>query len=302
MRLHQDWDTPAFGLPPVADHVGPFPDPAFLRAVTSYRGGRRLEIVEAADGLLALDWKHRTAAMAGHASVTDYHSPRGAGAAALVDRWWRRQPENTELVWDSLPRQAARVVRRGLTQAGAVPDIEQTEVAAVLHLPSTYDDYLQMVGKKERHEIRRKTRRYERGAGEVRLATRFSPTEELDEFIRLHRLAAGTKGRFMDDHTADFFRRLAELAGWRVDLLKVGGGRASACVFGYSDADTYYLYNSSFDPSFSSLSPGVVLLASLIKKAIEEGLTRFDFLKGNETYKRRLGAVHRPLYTVSCRK
>ena len=193
-------------------------------------------------------------------------------------------------------------MREGLTRAGADSDIEQTEVAAVLHLPSTYDDYLQMVSKKERHEIRRKTRRYEKGAGEVKLATRFYPTDELDEFIRLHRLAPGPKGRFMDDRTTAFFRRLAKLGGWRVDRLEVGDGRASACVFGYSDDSTYYLYNSSFDPSFSSVSPGVVLLVSLIGKTIEEGLTRFDFLKGNETYKRRLGAVHRPLYTVSCRR
>ena len=87
-----------------------------------------------------------------------------------------------------------------------------------------------------------------------------------------------------------------------MDLLADQQGRATACVFGYSDADGYYLYNSSFDPAFSSSSPGVVLLSSMIEKAVREELSRFDFLKGDETYKRRLGAVHRPLYTVSCRK
>lgn len=302
MRLHQDWDTPAFRLPPIDEHLGPFPDPPFLKAVTSYRSGPRLEIVESENGLLALEWKERTALMAGHASVTDYHSPRGRAAGDLISQWWRAQKPGTELVWDSLPRRAAEVTEQALTAAGADADTEQTEVAAVLHLPSTFDDYLAMVGKKERHELRRKTRRYARALGEVRLRTWFSATGGFDEFVRLHRLAPGAKGQFMTDRTAALFRELAGLGGWRVDLLEVGDGQASACVFGYSDTDAYYLYNSSFDPSYSSLSPGMVLLASLINRTIEEGLTRFDFLKGGETYKRRLGAAHRPLYTVSCRK
>ena len=302
MRLHQNWDTPAFCLPPVADHLGPFPGPEFLRAVTSRGGGHPVELVEAEDGLLALWRPGRTVRMAGPASVTDYHSPRGNGAQNLVAEWWRGQSKGTEVIWDSLPRRAAAVTERGLIEAGASPETEQTEVAAVLHLPSTFDDYLQMVGKKERHEIRRKIRRYQRGLGEVRLRTQNAPGRAFDEFVRLHRLAGGTKGQFMDEETTSLFRQLADLRGWRVDLLEAEDGRASACVFGYSDADSYYLYNSSFDPSYSALSPGVVLLATLIRRTIEEGLTRFDFLKGEEVYKRRLGAVHRPLFTVSCQK
>ena len=302
MRLHQDWNSPAFRLPVVADHLGPFPGPGFLAAVTSHRTGHRVEIVESDDGLLALERRERTVLMAGRSSMTDYHSPRGGGAAQLVAQWWEHQEKGTELVWDSLPRRAAQVAEQGLIEAGASPRTEQTAVAAVLHLPPTFDEYLRMVGKKERHEIRRKIRRYERGLGEVGLKTGHGSAREFDEFVRLHKLAGGPKGKFMDEETTAFFRRLADLRKWRVDLLEIGDGRASACVFGYSDADCYYLYNSSFDPSCSAFSPGVVLLASLIRKAIEEGLTRFDFLKGDETYKRRLGAVHRPLYTVTCRK
>ena len=175
-------------------------------------------------------------------------------------------------------------------------------MAAVLHLPPTFDEYLHLVGKKERHEIRRKSRRYGRGLGEPRHRTQQDPGWGLQEFIRLHRLARGAKAQFMDEETTPLFRQLAGLRGWRVDLLDAGDRKAAACVFGYSDADCYYLYNSSFDPAHSALSPGVVLLATLIEKVIEEGLTRFDFLKGNEVYKRRLGAVHRPLYTVTCQR
>ena len=298
MRIHQDWTTAAFHLPTVADYLGPFPGRDFLLAVTE-----RVELVEGEDGLLALErGEDGTVRMAGRSSLTDYHSPRGSGVAALVAEWWQSQKRGVKLSWDSLPRQAAQVVEEGLALGGAHPVTEQTAVTAVLHLPSTYDEYMQLVGKKERHEIRRKARRYERGLGEARLQTQRDPGWGFEEFVRLHKLAGGAKGQFMDEQTTPLFRRLADLPGWRVDLLADEEGKAAACMFGYSDAEGYYLYNSSFDPAYSAFSPGVVLLSSLIEKAVGEGLSRFDFLKGDETYKRRLGAVHRPLYTVSCRR
>ena len=304
MRSHQDWDTAAFNLPTVAPHLGPFPGRDFLRALTNQCFGApaRVELAETDDGLLALEWEAQTVRMAGRASLTDYHSPRGASVPALVAQWWESQEKGTHLVWDSLPHAAARAVEAGLNRAGASAVTEQTEVAAVLHLPPTFTEYLQMVTKKERHEIRRKARRYNQGLGETTLRTRHGPGWEFEEFVRLHKLASGPKGQFMDEETTPLFRQLVDLPGWRVDVLDTGDGQAAACVFGYSDEDCYYLYNSSFDPSHSALSPGVVLLTSLIERAIGEGLTRFDFLKGDETYKRRLGAVYRPLYTVTSRK
>jgi len=44
--------------------------------------------------------------------------------------------------------------------------------------------------------------------------------------------------------------------------------------------------------------PGVVLVHELIESAIASGRTRFDFLKGDETYKVRLGAAARQLFTL----
>ena len=46
-------------------------------------------------------------------------------------------------------------------------------------------------------------------------------------------------------------------------------------------------------------SPGVVLVSMLIERAIEAEKRVFDFLKGDETYKFRLGAAPRPLYEVT---
>ena len=48
---------------------------------------------------------------------------------------------------------------------------------------------------------------------------------------------------------------------------------------------TVGLYNSGFAPERAALSPGVVLLAHLVRDAIGRGRKKFDFLRGEERYK-----------------
>ena len=98
-----------------------------------------------------------------------------------------------------------------------------------------------------------------------------------------------------------FFSRLARADGWRVDYLERGGA-ATACLFGWTDGSDYYLYNSSFDPDFGAASPGQVLLAGMIEHAITAGWSLLDFLKGDETYKARLGAAPRQLFRVEAHR
>ena len=60
---------------------------------------------------------------------------------------------------------------------------------------------------------------------------------------------------------------------------------------------------SGLDPAaFSALSPGVVLTAAAIERAIALGRSEFDFLRGNEEYKYRFGAVDRPIYHLTLRR
>ena len=57
------------------------------------------------------------------------------------------------------------------------------------------DGYLATLGKKERHEIRRKVRRAE-AAGDVRLDESADPLRDLDAFIDLHQKRWGADGLF----------------------------------------------------------------------------------------------------------
>ena len=86
--------------------------------------------------------------------------------------------------------------------------------------------------------------------------------------------------------------------GWlRLDLLEIGG-TAVAATFGFQLDRSFYLYNSAYEPDFRRLSPGLVLVSELVKRAIDEGRERFDFLRGPERYKYQLGAEAVPLNNV----
>jgi CelD/BcsL family acetyltransferase involved in cellulose biosynthesis len=53
---------------------------------------------------------------------------------------------------------------------------------------------------------------------------------------------------------------------------------------------------SGFDPAFSSISPGKLVIAAALERAIEEGATTFDFLGGREPYKYEWNAIDQPRF------
>jgi len=57
-----------------------------------------------------------------------------------------------------------------------------------------------------------------------------------------------------------------------------------------------YLYNNGYDNDFSSLSVGLLGKVLSIKESIQSGKKTYDFLKGAEVYKRRLGGQPIQLY------
>ncbi|CAN5179066.1 hypothetical protein BH20ACT24_BH20ACT24_02260 [soil metagenome] len=171
-------------------------------------------------------------------------------------------------------------------------------VAPMLALPARYAAYLAYLPPKLRHELERKRRRLTREGGGHRLrrSTADTLTADLDRFLQLHRSAGGAKAKFMHPDMELFFRRLGEafLPGdvFRLTFLEIGGVSAAAAI-GFAFGGTFSLYNSAFDRSFASLSPGTVLVSELIEAAIEEGMNAFDLLKGDLGYKYRFGALPR---------
>lgn len=182
---------------------------------------------------------------------------------------------------------------------------EVEAVCPAVELPATWEEYLAALPKKERHEVRRKLRRAAREA-EVRYRCILGGKEleaAIEDFIALHRSSAAEKDAFMDARMQGFFRALIRAfaeRGWaRLEFLEVNGERvASLLNFDYRGAIS--VYNSGYLPGrYASLSPGVVLLAHSIREAIALGRRLYDFLRGDEDYKYRLGGKERFVYRLT---
>ena len=287
------------GLRPLAPAVGPFPLPGFVTAVTELRG-EPVEVIGSEAGALPVTLHDQIVRVAGHADLTDYHSPLGADVAAIASDLAEMVGEGRTLDLDSMPEEACEPLAAALRDCGIEVAVEDHTVAAVVVLPDTFDEYLASLSKKQRHEVRRKRRRYEEAVGAVAHESYDGVGWALDEFFKMHRLSSGDKGDFLTPARRHFFETLMALPGWRVDVLRVPDtDRAAAALVSYADEDGIYLYNSSYDPEFSEASPGVAIVGTLIERAIEEGIPRFDFLKGDEIYKFRLGAEARQLYRIT---
>jgi CelD/BcsL family acetyltransferase involved in cellulose biosynthesis len=296
--LHSDWETGGFDRPPVAAAVGPFAGRAMLKTWWDVRGDGNLLLLEGPDALLPMVQSGNTISLLGEADLFDYHSPLGEGVGKLVATWAAALPAGINLDFDSLPAEAADVLMAGLTEAGLAPVAAVHQSAAVLEVPGDFDIYLASLDKKQRHETRRKGRRFTEMLGAPRLVREYGPAA-VSRFAAMHRLATGAKGTFMDPTTESLFGGLHADAGAVIDFLYGDGDEPVAAAFGFEDASAYYLYNSAYAPAASAASPGIVLVAELIRQTAEAAHDRFDFLKGDEVYKYRLGAVARPLWRIT---
>ena len=81
----------------------------------------------------------------------------------------------------------------------------------------------------------------------------------------------------------------------------IGDHRVAGCVE-FDDGDTVYYYNAGVDPGARELSPGVVMVAELVRRALALGRRRIDFLRGDEGYKYEWGAEDRPIQRLLVRR
>ena len=287
------WSSFRDDLAPSAPYVGPFAHAAFLEASEVAGGTGELSILSSDSGAAAFVSEAASLRFAGPAWITDYHAPLGDIGTDLDD--YLRPRSGSAFRWDSLPREAVEPLVAALDRIGARYEVEVHAATGVLDLPATGDEWLQSLGKKDRHEVRRKRRRYGEAVGAIEITS--SGASALGRFGDLHRTAPGAKGSFMTPDMEAYFGTLLREAGAIIHEL-VDQGRTVAAAFGFETADAYYYYNSAFDADARSLSPGIVLISELIDRQIRRGAVVFDFLKGAESYKYRLGAQPRDLYVI----
>jgi CelD/BcsL family acetyltransferase involved in cellulose biosynthesis len=119
--------------------------------------------------------------------------------------------------------------------------------------------------------------------------------EAIDAFETLQRQRRTAQG--VDTSVSDFhIRLLREIAGYggpgwgltatvaRLDDRPVG------VLLGFQTPDRFEFYQIGWNPELASLSIGSVLIDTTARWAADQGANLFDFLRGDDEYKRRFGA------------
>ncbi len=173
-----------------------------------------------------------------------------------------------------------------------------------LTLPSTWEDYLAGLKKKQRHEVRRKLRRLQSEGGDFQFRVIEDPEAVehfLPDFFDLFQQNP-EKANFLNVKMKQFFRLLitatAHAGLARFGLLEVGEA-VSAAVLYFDYQGRIYLYNSGYHSGYSDVSAGLLSKVLCIKSSIEWGRNIFDFMKGKEVYKSRLGGIAIPIYKTN---
>jgi CelD/BcsL family acetyltransferase involved in cellulose biosynthesis len=165
-------------------------------------------------------------------------------------------------------------------------------------LPGDWEAYLQTIDKKQRHEIRRKVRRLETSGTASHWYIVEDPNQlepEAEAFMNLMAkdpekaafLTEAMRHQFMETMRCAFEKGCLQLA-----FLEIGGEKAAAYL-SFDYLDRIWVYNSGLDRNLMDYSPGWVLLAYLLEWANNHQRHEFDFMRGDEDYKYRFGAIDR---------
>jgi len=230
--------------------------------------------------------------------------------AGLLDWLGQTYPEAWSLLdWYNLPEHSptltalkAESVKRAWTYTEEI-----YQPTPYIPLPGDFEAYLNSLDKKQRHEVRRKMRRAEESVRGVRwyiVEDESRLDAEMEAFMVLMAhdpekdafLTRAMRAQMKACAHAAFRGAYLQLA-----FLEVDGEKA--CVYlNFDYANRIWVYNSGLDPKFMDISPGWVLLGYLLKWANDHKRAEFDFMRGNEQYKYRFGAVDRQVMRVQVRR
>ncbi|HMB95774.1 MAG TPA: GNAT family N-acetyltransferase [Tepidisphaeraceae bacterium] len=301
-----------------APDATPFQSPAWQRSLLeTAHAMRRLRVFTVYDrhrliAVLPLELRRGNILRTSGALLTDYLDP-------LID------PEYSALCWPAMLRGIKQLAPgRSLVLENILAEsFSQAQLAACaaagfnfsdsaqdavsrIALPKTWDDYLASLDRHERKELKRKLNKAEQ-KGNARLEICNDPAainHDMNAMFDLIQDSGGCKARkakwLFPRHFASAAPTLAASGGLVVYKLFIED-RHAASLIALPTRRGQILWNTAFDISMKSWSPGIVLFAMLIRRAIEHGETNFDLLRGQYDYKYRLGAADHPLHRLTFR-
>lgn len=167
-----------------------------------------------------------------------------------------------------------------------------------LALASSWNVVLEDLSKKFRTNIQYYRRRLERDYSLViRVSDCASVSEDMRLFFKLHQkrfLDKKKPGAYLNPKFRRFHSELAAdlcASRWlKLYVLEIDG-KPVAAIYGFAFGGSFYYYLGGFEPDWGKLSVSAVLIAQSIEDAAEERLSHYDFLRGDEPYKQKWGAI-----------
>lgn len=223
----------------------------------------------------------------------------------LTEKWdyieLREIPETAEsLIYLNGISGKSKLVQRRVLRA------PRTNECPYLPLPKSFDVFLSRLNSKFRRDLRRYQRRLQEKF-KVNFED-FSKTESYKEGMEimfdLHQRRWRGKGHrsiFCDQKVHDFHLDVARSfseRGWLSLSSLLADGEAVASLYGFRYRSKLYAYISGMNPAYHRYGVGNLLLRQVLENCIEEELTEFDFLRGNEPYKYRWNSLTRKNFEV----
>ncbi len=175
---------------------------------------------------------------------------------------------------------------------------ENLQHSPFIPLPGDWEAYLSGIDKKQRHEIRRKIRRAEESELPVQwyiVEDADSLEAEAEAFLELM-AQDPEKAVFLTPQMRQTMKSTIQVAftagSLQLVFLTVNGAKAAAYL-NFDYGNRIWVYNSGLNRQYMEYSPGWVLLGYLLQWSNHQQRTEFDFMRGNEDYKYRFGAIDR---------
>lgn len=173
---------------------------------------------------------------------------------------------------------------------------QKEDTTPTISLPSSWDKYLYALDHKNKHELERKIRKFERENTDIEIRESTNPVIDVDMFLSLMKLDP-QKNSFLTPNMEQFFRDVIQSFAENILLtILTVGHKPAAATMAFKFSNELLLYNSGFDASCSGA--GFYIKATNMKRAIASGYTTYNFLQGHERYKYELGGKDFFVYRI----
>ncbi|MCL6582517.1 MAG: GNAT family N-acetyltransferase [bacterium] len=183
-------------------------------------------------------------------------------------------------------------------------ELEETFRCPYIKLPSDWNQFLASLSRNFRQQVRALLRKFDQQTKMKYLsnAHHLFPTPVLiNTLCTLNSLRMEHKGIDSTLRISSFHRFLLDVSeqlksrGWLSCSLIQNEQQIIAIILNFRYGKKVWYYQAGFLPEYAFLHPGTLLFAQTIREAIEDGFLEYDFLRGEEEYKYRWGAINRPV-------